>query len=152
MTDIASRLRQYDQSYPPSILEPDPRVVSLSPATVSAAAGATTVTVTGENFTATSVVEVNQVAQPTTFVNATSLTISYDPTAAGTTMFSVRDGSGESNSVPFNVTALAAEDVTAPEPEPPQPQPPEQPEPSEPEQPQPEPESEPADPWPGEPD
>lgn len=95
----------YDQSYPPSLFEPNPRITSLSPNTGSAAAGAIVVTVNGQNFTAASVVEINQAAQATTFVSATRLTVSYDPTAAGAVEFTVRDGEGESNSVTFTVGA-----------------------------------------------
>ena len=95
----------YDASIPPALY--DPHISSLTPATVSAAAGATTVTVRGTNFVDTSVVEVQQVAQPTTFVDDSTLTISYDPTVGGTVLFTVRNAVQESNSVPFVVTALA---------------------------------------------
>jgi hypothetical protein len=99
--------RPYDESYPPSLwLGPDPQITTLTPNTGSAAAGPITVTVTGTDFDASSVVEIQQVAQPTTYVSATQLTVSYDPTAAGTVMFTVRRGSQESNSVPFVATAL----------------------------------------------
>jgi len=116
MSDMSALRRAstiYDGSYPPEVYEPNPRITTLTPSTVSAAAGPTTVTVTGQNFTDQSVVEINQVAQTTTFVSETSLTVSYDPTVAGPVTFTVRDGQGESNSVPFNVTALAAADVEA---------------------------------------
>jgi hypothetical protein len=84
----------------------DPQISALSPNTVSAAAAATVVTVTGTNFVSGSVIEINQVAVPTTFVSATSLTTSYDPSVAGTVAFSVRNPNGEeSNSVGFTVTA-----------------------------------------------
>lgn len=112
MSDLGARLRSaatvYDQSYPPSVYgPPDPNITSLTPNTVSAAAGATTITVTGSNFAAGSVVEINQAAQPTTYVSPTSLTVSYDPTVAGTVTFTVRNvNNEESNSVPFTVGAL----------------------------------------------
>ena len=104
----------YDQSYPPSLWNgPDPSIANLNPTTGSAAAGPILVTVTGANFSADSVVEINQVAQTTTFVSPTSLTVSFDPSVAGTVTFTVRRGTEESNSVPFVVTATEEE----PEPE-----------------------------------
>ena len=85
---------------------PDPTITSLNPNTLPASAAATLITVTGTLFEAGSVVEVNQVAQATTFVNSTTLTIMYDPTAAGTAEFTVRNPNNEeSNSVPFTITA-----------------------------------------------
>lgn len=127
MSDISGRLRTaasiYDASYPPDVLNgaPDPHITTLTPNTIAAGAPATTVTVTGTNFEATSVVEVDGIAQATTFVSPTSLTISYDPVNAGTEQFTVRNTSGkESNSVPFTVGALTA---FAAEPEPEQPDP-----------------------------
>jgi len=99
----------YDTSYPPSLWGggADPAITTLVPSTVSAAAGPTTIQVNGTNFVSGSVVEVNQVAQPTTFVSATRLTISYDPSTAGTVQFTVRNpNEEESNSVAFVVGAL----------------------------------------------
>lgn len=105
--------RIYDESYPPSLWggggtgPNDPHIDLLAPATGSAAAGAIAITVTGSKFDAGATVEVNNVAVPTTYVSATSLTTSYDPAAAGTVMFTVRNpNSEESNSVPFVVSAL----------------------------------------------
>lgn len=104
----------YDQSYPPSIYEPpvppgpvDPAITSLAPTTGSAAAGPLTVEVTGTDFEAGSVVEVDQVpASTTVFVSATHLTATFDPAAAGTVQFTVRNvNDEESNSAPFIVTA-----------------------------------------------
>lgn len=109
-------LGYYDTSYPPSILGGvvDPAIASLAPNTGSAAGGAIAVTVHGSRFEAGSVVEIDQVAQPTTFVSATELTVSFDPAAAGTVQFTVRNPNDEeSNSVPFTVGALAAADVAA---------------------------------------
>lgn len=110
MTDLRE---YYNESYPPSVYEgggtppgpPDPFIASLAPNTGSAAAGPITVTVTGTDFDATSVVEIDQVAQATTFVSATSLTVSYDPTVTGVFGFTVRRDPEESNTVPFTVTA-----------------------------------------------
>lgn len=114
MSDVADLRRvaadvsaYYDASLPPALL--DPAITSLAPATVSAAAGAITVTVHGRNYAPDSVVEVNQVAQPTTYVDSSTLTISYNPATAGTTLFTVRNSGGqESNSAAFVVAALAA--------------------------------------------
>jgi hypothetical protein len=115
LTDLA---RYYDQSYPPSLwgggAAVDPHIDTLAPNTGSAAAGPIAVTVTGTNFEAGSVIEVDQVALPTTFVSATSLTTSYDPATAGTKLFTVRNPNDEeSNSVPFTVAAeeIVVEDV-----------------------------------------
>ena|SRR6478735_283836 len=99
----------YDSSYPPSIFGPpvvvDPSITALLPTTVSAAAGPTTVQVNGTNFEAGSVIEIDQVAVPTTFVSATRLTTSYDPSVAGTVAFTVRNvNDEESNSVSFVVS------------------------------------------------
>ena len=114
MSDIAG---YYDTSYPPSLwLGPDPSITSLNPNTGSAAAGPIAVTVTGTDFDASSVVEINQQAQPTTYVNATTLTVNYDPPTAGAVLFTVRRGNQESNSVPFNVTAAAEEPNSETEP------------------------------------
>jgi hypothetical protein len=106
----------YDTSYPPSVWGGgvDPHITSIVPNTVSAAAAATTITVNGSNFAADARVEINQVAQTTTRVSGSQLTISYDPTVAATVAFSVRNvaDAEESNSVPFVVGALSADDVS----------------------------------------
>jgi len=128
--DVARKLEDaYSASYPASVLGAlDPHINSLSPATGSAAAGPILVTVNGTRFVAGAVIEINQVAVPTTFVSATQLTTSYDPTVAGTVTFTVRQDPHESNSVPFVVGALQEDtqqgDVPEPEPEPaPEPEP-----------------------------
>jgi hypothetical protein len=119
MSDIGTTLRRLteitDASYPDSVLHPvDPTITSLVPSTVSAAAAATTIQVNGTNFEDGSVVEVNQVAQATTFVSATRLTISFDPTVAGSVNFTVRNpNEEESNTVAMVVSALAADDVSS---------------------------------------
>jgi IPT/TIG domain len=114
---VTAPAEYWDQSYPPSVLHPgppDPRITTLVPNTGSAAAGAILVTVNGSNFEADSVIEIAQQAKATTFVSPTVLTTSYDPTVAGTVQFTVRNVSGqESNSVPFTVAALVADDVSA---------------------------------------
>jgi hypothetical protein len=115
---MTSLERYYDQSYPPSLWGggplPDPSITSLVPNTGSAAAGAILVTVNGTLFEAGSVIEIAQQARPTTYVSPTVLTTSYDPTVAATVQFTVRNPNGEeSNSVPFVVAALVADDVAA---------------------------------------
>jgi hypothetical protein len=88
----------------------DPAITTLAPNTVAASAGPTLITVTGTNFVSGSVIEIDQVAQPTTFVSATTLTTNYDPTVAGSPVFTVRNpNEEESNSVTFTVTAAAAQ-------------------------------------------
>jgi IPT/TIG domain len=85
---------------------PDPHITSLNPNTASAAAGAVTVTVTGTDFVSGSVIEIDHAAAPTTYVSATSLTTSYDPSTVGAKQFTVRNpNEEESNSVAFTVTA-----------------------------------------------
>lgn len=84
---------------------PAPTLTGLSPNTVAASAGPTTVTATGTNFTADSTIEVDGVAVPTTFVSATSLTTSYDPTTAGAKQFTVvNEGGATTAAVAFTVT------------------------------------------------
>lgn len=109
----------FDGSYTREILGlppliPDPHIDTLTPATGSAAAGPIAVQVDGSNFDAGATVEVDQVAVPTVFVSASRLTTSFDPTAAGVVAFTVRNANDEeSNSVPFTVAALVADDVSA---------------------------------------
>jgi len=109
----------YDGSYTREILGlpplvPDPHIDSLTPSSGSAAAGAIAVQVDGSNFEAGSVVEIDQVLNASTYVSATRLTTSFDPTAAGVVLFTVRNPNDEeSNSVPFTVAALVADDVSA---------------------------------------
>lgn len=110
-------LRYYDQSYfpglggntPPPV--PDPTITSLTPNT-GVVGVQVTVTVAGTNFDAGSVVEINQLPAPggTTFVSATSLTITETPATVGDAQITVRNGGSggqESNTVVFTVTAAA---------------------------------------------
>jgi hypothetical protein len=71
-----------------------PVLSTIAPTTIAAVAAATTVTCTGTGFIPESVIQVNGVTVPTTYVSATSLTTSYDPVAAGTTQFTVRNPDG----------------------------------------------------------
>lgn len=92
---------------------PAPVLTTIAPTTVSAAAGAITVTCTGTGFTTDSRIQVDGVTVPTTYVSATSLTTSYDPTVAGTTQFTVRNPDGKvSAQKPFTVAALADDPET----------------------------------------
>ena len=105
---MTAPLGYYEQSYPPSLWGGgvDPDITSLVPATGSAAAGPITVHVHGAGFVSGSVVEVDGSALPTTFISATELSAPFDPSAAGTVQFTVRNPSDkESNSQPFIVGA-----------------------------------------------
>lgn len=82
-----------------------PTLTSLTPTTVAASAAAGTVTLTGTGFVDGATIEVDGAAVPTTFVSATSLTTSYDPTTAGTKQFTVRNPDGDTSAArPFTVT------------------------------------------------
>lgn len=96
----------WDQSYPPSVFGPvDPGISSLSPA-AGVVGVQVTVRVLGSNFEAGSVIEVDQVAVPTTYVSASELTATVTPAAAGTKRITVRNPNDEeSNGVDFTVTA-----------------------------------------------
>jgi hypothetical protein len=89
----------------------DPSITTLVPNTVASSAAATLINVNGSNFVAGSVIEINGTPVATTYVSATKLTTSYDPSAAGTVQFTVRNPNDEeSNSVAFVVTASIVED------------------------------------------
>ena len=88
----------------------DPHISSISPSTLAAPAAAALVTVTGTQFVSGATIEIDNVAVATTFVSATTLTTSWDPTVAKTYVFTVRNpNEEESNSVNFVVTAAAAD-------------------------------------------
>lgn len=92
----------------------DPSLTSIAPPGVLAEAGATLLTLTGNDFVAGSVIEIDQVAVPTTFVNSTTLTTSFDPSVPGRLMFSVRNPNAEeSNSRPFIVAGEGDPQVTS---------------------------------------
>jgi trimeric autotransporter adhesin len=61
-----------------------PTVTSVSPSTVPVSAAATTITVTGTNFTSSSVVQVAGVTEPTTYVSATQLSATVPASVLGT--------------------------------------------------------------------
>jgi hypothetical protein len=90
---------------PPVVTPPAPAISALSPDTMALSDPATQVTVTGSDLVATSVVEIDAVAQTTTFdTNTTDLSVTYTPTVAGTVMFTVRSEDDQvSNALPFIV-------------------------------------------------
>jgi hypothetical protein len=83
----------------------DPHITALDPNSEYLAAAPMTITVNGSNFEDGAVVEVDQAEVPTTFVSATQLTATYEPTVAGAVAVTVRQGEEESNSVVFAVLA-----------------------------------------------
>jgi subtilisin len=100
-----------------------PTLTSISPATAIAGGVAFTLTVSGTNFTASSVARWNGVAQPTTFVNATLVRASVaadDVSAAGiaqVTVFTPQPGGGMSAALVFTTVprpTLTVNTATAP--------------------------------------
>jgi len=92
----------------------DPHINSIAPATLAAPAAATVMTVTGTQFVSGSVIEIDHVAVATTFVSATSLTTSWDPTVAKAYIFTVRNpNEEESNSFSYTVTAVQADPTSS---------------------------------------
>jgi hypothetical protein len=85
----------------------DPYITSIVPSTIAATAAATTITVKGARFAAGCTIEFDNVAVPTTFVSATTVTTSYDPTVAKVIDVTVRRGVEESNTIKWNVTATS---------------------------------------------
>ncbi len=92
---------------------PAPTLTGLSPATVASGAAGFTLTVTGKNFVAGSVIQWNGADRTTTFVSATTLTTAVaasDVAAAATaqvTVFNPAPNGGASNALPFTVNAPA---------------------------------------------
>jgi hypothetical protein len=83
---------------------PGPHIDSLNPA--SAPTGEqVTITVSGSGFADTSSVEIDGTGQSTTFVDAHTLTVSHQPAASGTEIFTVRNSDDqESNNMSFSAT------------------------------------------------
>jgi hypothetical protein len=84
-----------------------PSVISISPNTAAAGSGATSLTVTGSNFSSTAVVQWNGSARTTTFVSSTQLVAAIsasDLASAGTASVNVLSGGKVSNSVSFFIT------------------------------------------------
>jgi len=84
-----------------------PVLVSLTPATGSAAAAGIPIAVTGTGFVSTAVAYADGVALQTTFTSDTSLQTGFDPTVAATVQFTVKNTpTGQaSNALPFIVAA-----------------------------------------------
>jgi hypothetical protein len=92
---------------PPVVVDPAPTISGIAPTTAVAGGPAFTLTVTGSNFTAASVVKVDGANVVTTFVSATSLTASVTPlAAAGNMSVLVRNSDGlTSNTKTISITA-----------------------------------------------
>jgi hypothetical protein len=94
---------------------PVPTITALSPNNASAGSAAFTLTVTGTNFVSNSVVDWIGAPQPTTFVNATTLTASisaadiqfFNPSVP-VIVVNPAPGGGTSNTFFFNVTTPVA--------------------------------------------
>ncbi len=90
---------------------PIPRLTSITPSSVEAGNAALTLTVIGSNFVSDSVIRWNGQVRPTTFANSTQLTAPISAadlatiSTAQVTVFTPPAGGGESNSLPFNITA-----------------------------------------------
>ncbi|MGA2983148.1 MAG: DUF4038 domain-containing protein, partial [Terriglobia bacterium] len=93
-----------------TVTNPAPTLISLSPSSVVAGAGAQTLTLSGSNFLSTSTVTYNGVAHTPTFVSASELTITLsvaDQATAGSYAVVVTNptpGGGASNVLDFIVT------------------------------------------------
>jgi len=93
-----------------TVNNPVPTVTSLSPSSVTAGAGAETLTINGTNFLSGSTVTYDRVAHAATFVSSTQLTISLstsDQATAGSYPVVVTNpspGGGPSNAVNFTVS------------------------------------------------
>jgi subtilisin len=98
---------------------PVPSVASLSPGRTGAGGAAFTLTVSGTGFVATSVVQWNGAARPTTLVNSTQLRASIpsaDITTPGTAQVSVvspAPGGGTSSAIPFTIAPAPTLAVSA---------------------------------------
>ena len=94
-----------------TVNNPVPTVTTLQPSSVTAGAGATTLTINGTNFISSSVVNFNGTARTTTYISATQVKAALfatDVAAAGTfpvTVTNPTPGGGTSNSVNFTVNA-----------------------------------------------
>ena len=86
--------------------EAPPIIATLTP-NPTTVADPTTITVGGTGFLSTSVVEVDGVAGPTTFVDETALTFER-PAAAGTYLIVVKNGVRPSPGIQLTVTEVAA--------------------------------------------
>ena len=88
----------------------DPTISTITPSTLPASAGPTTLTIVGTNYGPGSIVEADQMALGTLFVNGTTLTASFDPSVAKTVNFTVRNSSGKESGDKAFVVSAGAED------------------------------------------
>jgi beta-lactam-binding protein with PASTA domain len=100
---------------------PVPTILSVSPNSMTTGSAAFTLTVTGSNFIASSLIEWNGLALPTTYVSATQLTVQISASqllSAGVvnvSIFTGTPGGGASGTMPFTVSVPAgASPVTVP--------------------------------------
>jgi hypothetical protein len=91
---------------------PAPTITSTAPTTSSAAAAAATVTFTGTNYVNGAKILVNGAPQTTTFISATSVSFSYNPTVAGTVQLAVRNPDGQQSANKAFVVAALADDTS----------------------------------------
>lgn len=121
MSDIETDVRRFDASYPPSlfppvVVPPAPTLTTLTPNT-SVVGVPVVVTITGTGFTVASVVKADGAVLPSTFVSATSITVSGTPIVDGDSAITVTDAGGVSNALTYTVT-LVADPEPVPDPEP----------------------------------
>jgi hypothetical protein len=96
-----------------SASNPIPTLTNITPNTISAGAGAFTLTVNGSNFISNSVIKWNGNTLTTNFVSATQLTASVAASAVATagtasvTVFSPAPGGGTSASANFTINAVS---------------------------------------------
>jgi hypothetical protein len=94
-----------------SLAYPVPALSSISPTSVPINSGGTTLTLTGTEFTPSSVVSQNGIALPTTYVSSTSLSAQIpasEETSGGVLTLTVTNpspGGGQSAAVPFDIVA-----------------------------------------------
>ncbi|MGH8771005.1 MAG: galactose oxidase-like domain-containing protein, partial [Pyrinomonadaceae bacterium] len=96
---------------PPPPPSGTPKLALLSPHSAVAGGPGFTLTVTGSNFVASSVVRWKGANRPTTFVNATTVTAAIpasDIAAAGTANVTVANGGSVSNAIVFQITPSAS--------------------------------------------
>jgi len=104
-----------DRRYPNDPANSAPPVVSgISPSTAECGAADIEMTVSGQNFTATSVITFNGLDEPTDFFSSTSLGTGVKPSlfvVPAVCPVAVRDAAGTSNSVDFEFTAPVGRDA-----------------------------------------
>jgi len=91
----------------------DPYITGISPSTIAATAGATTITVSGARFQSGCTIEFDNVPVTTAFVSSSSITTSFTPSVAKAISVSVRQGVEESNNLTLTVTAASADPTSS---------------------------------------